>query len=156
MKYFDYKIDNKKADEMLQNVFRATGQAPNTVPFDKLLLRQKAKIGNLMTARVIAITALVLIVLCPVFFRPALKDVHGPEIAGDSLEQDVLSITVTDKDTGVFFEGIYAKDDDGSIVKPSSFDKDKSVVKFEHPEKSLNIYIPDNAGNVTHALFTEK
>ena len=141
---------------MLQNVFKAAGQAPNTVPFDKLLLRQKAKIGNLIAARMTAAVFLVFICICPLFFRPALKDVTGPEIVKDSLENDVLSITLTDRGTGVYFEGVYAKEDDGTIVKPSLTDSDKSMIEFEHPEKSLNIYIPDYAGNTTHALFTEK
>lgn len=156
MKSFDYQMDDKKADELLQNVFRTAGQTPNTVPFDKLLLRQKAKIGNLTAARNIAIMLLVLVFVSPLFFRPAVKDVHGPEIVADSLKEDVLSITLTDQGTGVYFDGIYAKDDSGKIIKPSSCNEDRSVITFAHPEKSLNIYIPDNAGNITHALFTEK
>ena len=37
-----YQMDIKSADTTLQNIFAACNETPNTVPFDKLLLRQKA------------------------------------------------------------------------------------------------------------------
>ena len=156
MKSYDYEIDEKKADEMLQNVFKAAGTAPNRVPFDKLRLRQQAKIGNLIAARTIAFIFLILVCASPLMFRPALNDTSGPQIVDDSLEDNVLSITLTDAGSGVDFKDIYAKGDAGNIIEPSTIDTEKSVITFADPEKSMNIYIPDNAGNITHALFTKK
>ena len=36
-----YKMDPGQANSALQNIFAACDQTPNTIPFDKLLLRQK-------------------------------------------------------------------------------------------------------------------
>ena len=36
-----YEMDIKLANETLQNIFAACDRAPNTIPFDKLVLRQK-------------------------------------------------------------------------------------------------------------------
>lgn len=50
------------ADETLQNVFEACSRTPNTVPFDKLVLKQKAatkkyNILLLWTSVILALTA---------------------------------------------------------------------------------------------------
>ena len=37
-----YEMNIDTANEILQNVFAAESKTPNTVPFDKLVLRQKA------------------------------------------------------------------------------------------------------------------
>mgnify|MGYP003589143039 CR=1 FL=1 len=152
----EYKIDDRKAEEILQNIFKKAGKTPNDIKFDKLLLQQKAKIGSLQTAHIIATVILVLTIMSPFAFRPALSDTAGPELSGDSLNKGMLAVTVTDSGTGVDYSGIYAEDKDGKVTMPVSVDEDNGQVVFDTDGKELNLFFPDNAGNITHAVFTMK
>ncbi len=66
-----YEIDMIQANNTLQNVFAACNQAPNTIPFDKLVLRNQldTKIYN----RLLIITSIALLFtfLSPLFIVPA-------------------------------------------------------------------------------------
>jgi hypothetical protein len=62
-----YTIDTALADATLQNIFEECHRTPNTIPFDKLLLRQKAatKKYNILlawTAVILALTAVLPII----------------------------------------------------------------------------------------------
>ncbi len=152
----EYTIDTEVADQMLQNVFKSVGQKPNTIPFDKLLLRQKAKTGNLRIARAVAVAALIFTFIMPFVFRKSYMDHTKPQIIQDYKEEGMLWIQLNDIDSGVDFSTIYAKTEDGTILLPAKIDAKAQKVAFEIKEKTLNIYISDYSGNVTHAVYTAK
>lgn len=54
-----YQMDVAQASSALQNIFAACDQAPNTIPFDKIILRQK--LNTQIYIRLIIITLIVLL-----------------------------------------------------------------------------------------------
>lgn len=150
---FEYNIDVNSANEMLQNVFEAVGQTPNTIPFDKLLLRQKAKTGSLIAARSACTAALILTLFMPLAFVYGAFDTKNPIIINNYKENELLWIELEDDITGIDYSHIYATTEDGAELLPFSIDRNKGLISFETNEKSLNIFISDYAGNTTHAIY---
>ncbi|MDD3413718.1 MAG: hypothetical protein PHY47_06920 [Lachnospiraceae bacterium] len=67
-KKYEYNIEMDVANEMLQNVFEAVGQAPNRIPLDKLALRKETKTKYLLIAKTISIIFFILTLLMPLCF----------------------------------------------------------------------------------------
>ena len=61
---------------------------------------------------------------------------------------------LSDPGSGVDYDNISALDIDGNEVEPVSFDEEGNYIIFDYPEKSLNIYVPDKAGNTLHLILT--
>lgn len=150
---FEYDIDMNSANQLLQNVFEAVGQTPNSIPFDKLLLRQKARTGSLLAARTICTTALILTLCMPFVFWRGLTDTKNPVITNNYKEEQFLWIELEDDITGIDYNSIYALTDSGQTLHPVSVDRETCMIAFKTNEKSLNIYISDYAGNTTHAVY---
>lgn len=83
-------------------------------------------------------------------------DTSSPIVLSDRQEGDLVYLYISDPDSGVDYEGISAIDIDGKEIQPASYDESENYVVFEHPEKSLNIYIPDKVGNTLHLILTVK
>lgn len=153
---YEYKLDPSIANEMLQNVFEAAGQEPNTIPFDKLVLRKEVKTGSLLTARTIAIVLLVISLLLPAIFLYEGSRISTPEIVNDYKEDNLLWIELNSTSVGIDYESSYAKSDSGVIIEPAKIDKKNRLIAFDTTESSLNIYIYNYAGKNTHAIYISK
>src|SRR5574344_1679023 len=66
-----YVMDIKTADKTLQNVFAACNKEPNSIPFDKLLLRQKLNTKGYTCRMWISFAILLLTFLAPLAFKPS-------------------------------------------------------------------------------------
>ena len=77
-------------------------------------------------------------------------DAEGPKLTGSSTDGKTVTLKVEDEGIGVDYEGVYAHDGSGTLIKPVSYDKDKGEVVFAYPKEKIDVYIPDNIGNTLH------
>ncbi len=63
-----YQMDMDTANTALQNIFAACEKTPNTIPFDKLVLRQSAYTKPFDNLLIILTIALTLTILAPLPF----------------------------------------------------------------------------------------
>ncbi len=157
-----YTMDMATANNILQNVFIAGDQKPNTIPFDKIVLRSKAKTTLVTSCMWIAIAMLLLTLLSPLAF-------HSQEVkVTDFGAAKTLEITSHQLYTTEFvmmisgdkldYRNIYAMKDDGTAIFPSSirFVNEQTEVTIPYDGDALNIYIPDLDGNVMQAVLSSK
>lgn len=154
-----YEMDMGMANETLQNVLAACNQAPNTIPFDKLVLRQK--LNTATYTRLIWITALVLVLtfLSPLAVVPV-ADLVGRlsapvpvSLASDHVEDNILYLEF-DGDNILFNES-YILNADGSREAPLSYDAGKGIICFTYyDDRETNIYIPVKDAQTIHLLLT--
>lgn len=154
-----YQMDMNTANATLQNVFAACNQAPNTIPFDKLVLRQKSdtKIYN----RLLFVTAVVLTFtfLLPVFIVPASTLITGTAsrrpvaLIDDYIEDNILILTFTGD--AIQYEDAYFEFPDGHIEYALSYDASKQTICFRYyDDAEINIYIPIKNDQTLHLLIT--
>ena len=155
-----YSINRKAANEALQNVFAACEQTPNTQSLDALLFKNIANTTLVKAGKWMSVALLILVLFSPVVFYMAGKDAESKPHRAD--------ITVTDhyldKDNGyfvmelsgtdIYYDGIYAKKADGSVIYPAETDK-AGTVKFRFETGTLNIYIPDTEGGIVQAVLSK-
>lgn len=149
-----YNLDVKTADQMLQNVFNATGAQPNTIPFEKLLERKKTKITPYLIAKYIALVALIFTLIMPLIFYYEKVNMAPPAIIETYKQEDLLWIKLSKAAKCVDYNKCYAKNNDGDMFKPSKYDDKNNSLAFETNDEALNIYILNYAGDVTHAVYT--
>lgn len=68
--------------------------------------------------------------------------------------EGVISVTVTDSQSGVDFESIYALDSTGQQVEPLTVDRSVNTVSYEIDPAGLHVYARDKAGNEVQRNFT--
>ncbi|HKM35709.1 MAG TPA: hypothetical protein VJY54_13355 [Lachnospiraceae bacterium] len=154
-----YYMNMDQANETLQNVFAACEKAPNTVPFDKLVLRQK--LNTRIYDRLIILTAFLLLIS---FSSPLAVT---PVNAAFNRNRDLSKITV-DSDyeadgilylnligDSILYDQAYQITADGIKEFPVSYDEKCSTICFPyHPDKEVNIYIPSSYEQSFHLLVT--
>ena len=83
-------------------------------------------------------------------------DADAPVVVSDRQKDGQIYIYLSDPGSGVDYEGINAKAIDGKEVSPVFYNDEENYIVFDYPEKSLNIYIPDRAGNTLQLALTVK
>jgi len=156
-----YSIDNAAANEMLQNVFAAYNKEPNTIPFDKLVLRRKIstrsyKIGMFITAFLLLLTF-----LSPLAFphSPAkitnVNSSHsGIEIVGHHIEKGIFYLTLSTDD--IDYKDSYMVNADNVMFSAISFDEKTCTIEFPYNKEEVNIFIFTNDGGTLQLLLTPK
>lgn len=81
-------------------------------------------------------------------------DDEPPSAYSPSIEKDMLTINVSDSQSGVDFGGIRAVDASGKEAAPISIDKQNSKVSFLMEDEALTVFIKDKAGNQGEYPFT--
>ena len=153
-------MNKKAANEALQNVFAACEQKPNTQSLDALLFKNIANTTLVKAGKWMSIALLILILLSPTVFYMAGKEakevVHKTDIAVVShhLDKENECFVMQLDGTGIDYDGIYAKKEDGSIVYPAETTPD-GVVKFHFENGTLNIFIPDTEGGIVQAVLSK-
>ena len=155
-----YSINRKAANEALQNVFAACDQTPNTQSLDVLLFKNIANTTLVKTGKWLSVALLVLILFSPTVFymagKNSQKEPHKTDITVTNhyLDKENDCFVMELKGTGIDYDGIYAKKDDGSLVYPMSVDP-AGVVKFHFESGTLNIFIPDTEGGIVQAVLSK-
>lgn len=155
-----YSMDMDTANQTLQNVFAACNQQPNTIPFDKLVLKGLAQTTLVKGCKWSAAGFLLLVLLAPLAFRNTDFTVSsrgfGQQIAIEDHQLYENYFIMRLSGENVDYDNIYAKKTDGTVVFPSSVDPAERSVVIPYDGSSLNIYIPDSSGNVLQAILSER
>lgn len=139
-----YQMNLSDADATLQNVFAACNQAPNTIPIDRLLIRQASKTKTFDITLKITCWLLVLTLLSPLPFLFFIQQTANlPIILKESYITDNKLYLVLDSNNHIIkFEEAYLVSPGGSIYEIVSFDKETLTLCFPHIAPDCCIYIP--------------
>ena len=154
-----YSMNIEDANSTLQNVFAELDMKPNSIPFDKIVLRGLANTVFAKTCKIIATIFLIISLFTPLAFINndfVVEPSVGASkiiITDHQLYDDHFSLVL--QGNNINYDDIYARLPDGSFVFPSSVNRDNGLVIFPFTESSLNIYIPDINGNVLQAVLTK-
>lgn len=154
-----YTMDLKQADQTLQNIFAACEQKPNTIPFDKIVLRQRAKTRSFTLGKYLCLLFIVLLFIVPFVFPHSHAKISSTQNYSSNLE--VESHYVSGSQFTLFLSGedidyadSYASAADGTIYLPVGSDATEHKIVFPYVGKEVNIYIYDSKGNYIQLLLT--
>lgn len=83
-------------------------------------------------------------------------DESKPNIENTSIADGIVTFTVTDSQSGVNFDSIYAENSKGERLAPLAVDRSTSTLSFEMDPDGLHVYAQDKAGNEVLANFTSR
>ena len=85
-------------------------------------------------------------------------DRTSPVLVSNELKDGQLLLYLQDEEggSGIDYEHIYAADGTGEQLRPVSWDEETGCVVFDYPAASLNIFVPDYAGNTLQLILTLK
>lgn len=159
MKKKTYQMDIEKANSALQNIFAACDHAPNTIPFDKLILRQR--VNTRVYNRLLTATAVLLLLtfLFPIIIVPvsnAMGHILAPEpvaLLNDYLEDGILYLQLTGDN--ILYNEAYLETFDGQKKYAVTYDVKKQLISFPYIDESeSNIYIPIKDSAPLHLLLS--
>lgn len=81
-------------------------------------------------------------------------DDEPPSINQYSIEDGILTVTLSDSQSGIDFSNIYAIDSTGDTIQPLTMDKQTSTITFSSDPDGLTLYIKDMAGHVAEQPFS--
>lgn len=81
-------------------------------------------------------------------------DTQSPVVVSNRKTNDLLILELSDDTSGIDYKNIYGLNLNGDKLFPTAYDPRKGSVTFKFPESSINIYIPDFAGNQLHLILT--
>lgn len=153
-----YKIDPNTAGTALEHIFAACGQAPNTIPFDKLALRRKVDLQ--IYDRLLFITGLMLLItfLSPLAIVPAAGlmehfSASKAAVTADYVKNDLLFLELTGD--GILYQSAYLETKDGQKLPAVSYDAQNKLICFPYLENTeAEVYIPIEGKKALHLLLT--
>ena len=152
-----YQLDIKSADRTLQSVFAACNVTPNTVPFDKLLLRQQVRLRP-YNIRLAATFLLLLVTLCtPLpfhYFYHESGKIHDITLEQHYVDGDILYIKVEPCHGSIDRNNSYLITASGERVDVLSYDSENHIIAFPYLSEECNIYIPGENNSTRHLLYT--
>lgn len=162
MSRMKYNMDINTANDILQNVFAAKQQAPNTTPFDKIVLKSKARTSLVTSCMWVGIIMLCLTILSPLAFRSTdfkvtdFTEAQNLQIVEHQLftEEFVMIVSGSKLD----YQSVYASKNDGTVIFPSRirFINGNAEITIPYDGEALNLFIPDTDGNVMQAILSER
>ncbi|MGN0402008.1 MAG: hypothetical protein ACI4HQ_07070 [Acetatifactor sp.] len=157
-KHKNYKMNTAQANQALQSIFAACENKPNTIPFDKLLLRQK--ISTKKYDRLLMITYIILFLsfLSPLVIVPFANqtlewNMQEPVSMVDNyLEDGFLYLKI--KGDNILYAEAYLEKLDGTVIPVFSYDEKNKLLCFPYSDDSeSNIYIPVKDSKPFHLLL---
>lgn len=156
-----YQMDMKQANEALQNIFAACNQAPNTIPFDKLILRKQLNTKRYTRLIVITVLTLVLTFVSPYAIVPLCQMLSPEEpsktvtLLEDYREGDILYLTFSQGN--VLYGEAYLETAEGEIIPALSYDAKTNTIAFPYiADEECNIYIPVKDSLPLHFLLSHE
>jgi hypothetical protein len=154
-----YEINTDRANDILQNVFAAGSLPPNTVPFDKLVLRGKLNTRLFDLPLFFAGLLLVLTFVCPLCIVPLAERLDPAYSTGyarlveDYVEEDCLYLKVEGR--RILYGEAYLETADGQTCHVLSYDRASGILCFPYiSDSETNIYIPVKDGAPLHLLLS--
>lgn len=149
----EYKMDLKSADRILQNVFEDVGEKPNTVPFDKIVLRCKYNGFTFDLCIILAVLLFVLTLLSPLKLKADSDDERKNfGVAFHEQYGNELLITLNRKD--IDLSECFFSDADGNVTRALYFNSLGKTLAFPMPDEEVTITITEESGGVLKLLFT--
>ena len=81
-------------------------------------------------------------------------DTTPPAFIGSQISNRLVYLYISDEETGVDYDSIYAKDAGNETILPISYDSEAGFVVFESPDSTVNVHIPDMVGNELLLILT--
>lgn len=88
------------------------------------------------------------------FEHVSVLDEVKPNVENTTIADGILTFTITDSQSGVNFDSIYAENSIGEQLAPLTVDRSTSTLSFEMDPNGLHVYAQDKAGNEVLANFT--
>ena len=139
-----YALDISSADTALQNIFAAVGQTPNSVPFNKLVLRQKAVLKPYNIMLTICILLLAATVICPLCFyvnKPTAAMPGHVTLGSHSATDEKITLEVLPPYMMVDVSSSELITVSGETYAPLGYDYNTHTITFPYPGEECNIYI---------------
>ena len=153
-----YKLNPETADTALKNVLAACDKPPNTVPSDKLMLRQKLNtyLHNRPLILTAALLALAFLVFLGIILMTILPDRQGiPEpvaLISDYVEDGSLYLELSGDN--ILYEEAWMSAIGGEQI-PGIYDESTGLISFPFPDSGeYNIYIPVKHDDPFQLLLT--
>lgn len=81
-------------------------------------------------------------------------DDNPPSMENTSIADGIVKLTISDSQSGVNLDSVYATDSTGQTVTPLSVDRSTATFTFEMDPQGLHIHAQDKAGNEVLGNFT--
>ena len=149
-------MDMKSADTALQNVFAACDQTPSSIPFDKLILRQKARTKAFDVLLIVIALIVTLTILAPLPFL-CFKETSvssSIELAEHYIEGNKLYLMLDTQNQTIKYEEAYLLSPGGDVYEIISYDSKNHTLCFPYIAQECNIYIPYGEDSLLHLLLT--
>lgn len=88
------------------------------------------------------------------FLQVDILDDNPPTIEDAQIADGIVTVTVTDSQSGVDFDSIYAVNSEGVQLVPMTVDRETNTLSFEMDSAGLQVYAQDRAGNEVRGSFT--
>lgn len=89
-----------------------------------------------------------------IFEQVNILDDNPPSVEEANIIDGVLTLKVTDSQSGVDFSSVYALDGSNERVEPISSNRDTNTFSYEMTSNTLQIFATDRAGNEVHSNLT--
>ena len=90
-----------------------------------------------------------------VFEHVMVLDDTAPTVDEDyTLNSNFLTITVSDSLSGVNYDELYGRDEDGERVEPTSIDQETGTVVFPMSGNTITVHIEDFVGNAAEPSYS--
>lgn len=80
-------------------------------------------------------------------------DTKAPVYETSTQDSKRFYLYVSDNLSGIDYENITATDTEENPVEVDSYDTEKGCIVFPYPETTLDVYVPDIAGNTLHLIL---
>lgn len=154
-----YHMNIDTANETLQNVFSACEKEPNTIPFDKIVLRNRFNRFFYNICMLILCICFVLLLLCPLAFLPKapslqLQTEQGISLLSHNRVHDTLVLVLSDPN--ILSDECFMLTLEDEKIMPLSFDAESNTLIFPYPSEEVNIYVYSSTGAFLHLLLSPK
>lgn len=90
------------------------------------------------------------------FVQIDILDDNPPTIEDAQIADGIVKVTVTDSQSGVNFDSIYAVNANGEQLVPLTVDRETNTLSFEMDPAGLQVFAQDRAGNEVRGSFTSR
>lgn len=91
-----------------------------------------------------------------VFEHVNVLDDNPPALENAKVEDGVLTLTVTDSQSGVNFDSIYALDSSNQRIEPLAVNRSTNTLSYQMDPAGIQVFALDNAGIEVHGSFTSR
>ncbi len=142
-----YQMNQEVANKALQNILNSCNHSPNTIPFDRLILRQK--LNTRIYDRILHIIRILLVLtfISPLMIVPVSNVTASflapkpVEILGNYIKDDRIYFKLTGDN--ILYEDAYMITENGEEYPALSYDRQQNQICFPYyTNQEINFYIP--------------